>query len=265
MIKLIVTDMDGTFLNNDKEFPSDFFRIFEELEKRQILFCVASGRQYPSLLQFFEKVRTKIGFIPENGAWALLGDEELYQSPIDKDLLINILNVCDEIPQIGVAICGKKSAYLSSSNLEVRYEVQKHYPVLQYVPDFEAIDDTIFKITIYDKLQPQHNSLVALQSFLDKLRIVRSGDKWLDITNLSVNKGVAVEHLQQKLGIKKEETMAFGDYLNDIEMLQMAQYSYAMKNAQPEVKAVANFVTKYDNNEQGVLNTIAEMLNISLK
>lgn len=265
MVRLIITDMDGTFLNDKKEFPNQFFQIFEELKKRNILFCVASGRQYPSLLQFFEKVQTQIGFIPENGAWALLKGKELYQNPIEKDLVSLFLKACDEIPNIGVALCGKKSAYLNSADPEVYNEVKKHYPVLQHVDNYDDIQDSIFKITIYDPLHPENNSFIKLNTFSDKLRVVRSGDKWLDITNLSVNKGVAVSYIQQKLCISKEETMAFGDYLNDIEMLQMARYSYAMKNAQPEVKNVAKYITETDNNDFGVLKVIAKMLNIPLE
>ena len=53
--------------------------------------------------------------------------------------------------------------------------------------------------------------------------------------------------------------MVFGDYLNDLEMMQNAKYSYAMKNAHPEIIKVSNFVTKYDNNENGVVRTIREL------
>ena len=60
MIKLIVTDMDGTLLGENGMFPPYFMSVFEELERRNILFCVASGRQYSSLLQLFEPIKEKI-------------------------------------------------------------------------------------------------------------------------------------------------------------------------------------------------------------
>jgi hydroxymethylpyrimidine pyrophosphatase-like HAD family hydrolase len=58
--------------------------------------------------------------------------------------------------------------------------------------------------------------------------------------NKHTNKGNAIEKLQKSLNILPEQTMAFGDYLNDIEMLKNARYSYAMENAHPSVKEVAN-------------------------
>ncbi len=57
--------------------------------------------------------------------------------------------------------------------------------------------------------------------------------------------------LQNQLNILKEETMVFGDYNNDLKMLELADFSFAMENAHPNVKNVANYQTK-SNDEQGV-------------
>lgn len=262
MIRLIVTDMDGTLLDDKGELTNDFYDIFNELYQRNIFFCVASGRQYPSLLQFFQEQKQKMGFIAENGGYVMFQGQEIYQKSIDNLWVKQILSACESIPEIGVTLCAKQKAYLNSSCQETILQVQKHYPALEFVKDFNHIDESIFKITIYDRLGPQNNSLLKLQSFQDKVKIVRSGDSWLDITNIEVNKGVAVEFIQQKMGITKQETMVFGDYMNDIEMMHRAEYSYAMKNAQSEVKKVANFVTQYDHSQQGVLKTITQVLGL---
>ena len=68
-----------------------------------------------------------------------------------------------------------------------------------------------------------------------------SGDMWLDCMATGVNKGAAVKLLQESLEIAPEETIAFGDQLNDIEMLGRAYYSFAIGNARPEVKEAARF------------------------
>ena len=62
MIKLIISDMDGTLLNSNHELPQDFMHVFETLQERGIYFCVASGRQYLSLLSFFAPIKDKNGF-----------------------------------------------------------------------------------------------------------------------------------------------------------------------------------------------------------
>ena len=75
----------------------------------------------------------------------------------------------------------------------------------------------------------------------------------------SANKGVALQHIQKVLNIKPEETMVFGDMFNDLEMIQGAHHSYAMKNAHPEIIKAANFVTAFDNNNSGVVDVIKKV------
>ena len=77
MIKLIVSDMDGTLLNSCHELPKDFMSVFEQLQQRGIYFCAASGRQYLSLLQFFSPVKDRMAFISENGAFVNVNGEEI--------------------------------------------------------------------------------------------------------------------------------------------------------------------------------------------
>ncbi|MGL5963169.1 MAG: HAD hydrolase family protein, partial [Fusobacteriaceae bacterium] len=71
MIKLVVTDMDGTFLNDKKEFSEEFWDIYSEMERREIKFVVASGRQYQNLRKNFERIKEKIIFIAENGSYVV--------------------------------------------------------------------------------------------------------------------------------------------------------------------------------------------------
>lgn len=93
----------------------------------------------------------------------------------------------------------------------------------------------------------------------DDCQIVVSGDIWLDVSHIESNKGIALEVLQNKLGIKYDETMIFGDYLNDLEMLKKGKYSYAMGNAHEEIKKISNFIAK-SNNENGVLEELKKII-----
>ncbi len=123
------------------------------------------------------------------------------------------------------------------------------------------MNDDIFKITICDTATSRLNSYKYLQQYNPNFNVVVSGEIWLDITRKDVCKGNAIAHLQSILQITPDETVAFGDHLNDVELMQCATYSYAMKNAQEELKNIANYVTQYDNNEEGVVKTITHLLN----
>ena len=75
-----------------------------------------------------------------------------------------------------------------------------------------------------------------------KMNVVVSGKCWVDCANKGANKGSALRHFQEEYGITPDETLAFGDNLNDIEMLKRASHSFAVENARDEVKEAANFV-----------------------
>ena len=81
----------------------------------------------------------------------------------------------------------------------------------------------------------------------------------LDISDKNANKGEALKKVQELLGVTKEETMVFGDYHNDIEMIQEANFSFAMGNAHKDIKALAKFSTATNDNN-GVEKVIKELL-----
>ena len=98
-----------------------------------------------------------------------------------------------------------------------------------------------------------------VEEFKDILQISCAGDMWLDCMAKDVNKGHAVKVIQDSLGIKPEETMAFGDQLNEVEMLKQAYYSFAVANARDEVKKAARFQAD-SNVNNGVLKILQKLL-----
>ena len=260
MIKLIVSDIDGTLVNNQKEIPNSFWEVFKIIEQKGILFCAASGRQLQSLHELFAPIKERIAYAPDNGASLIYWGKTLFERPIAFTSFFPILRTCNEIQQIGVALCGKKSAYVKTDDEWIFDEIARHYPAHTRVTNFAAIDDDIFKITVCDRGISRFNSYQYLKQYSNEFNVVVSGEIWLDITGKDVNKGDAIAHLQSQLNITPEETVVFGDHLNDVELIQQATYSYAMLNAQEELKALANYVTEYDNNHAGVVRTLEKLL-----
>ncbi len=83
----------------------------------------------------------------------------------------------------------------------------------------------------------------------------------LDIMALQANKGAGIRHIQERLNITRDQTMVFGDFLNDLEMMDEATYSFAMANAHPLLKERANFLPP-GNTDNGVVRTIKAVLGI---
>lgn len=261
MIKLIVSDIDGTLVNSKKELPHNFWKVYDLMQEKNIRFCAASGRQIQSLEKLFQPIAHEIGFASDNGALVRFQNKDLSEIPLEINTIEPILEVCKQIPNIGTVVCGKNKAYIKTDFDNIFNEITNYYPAYQRVDSFSDIKDSIFKISVCDKNFSRLNSYPKLKHFSNEFNVVISGDLWLDITNKNVNKGVAVRKLQELWNISADETLVFGDQFNDIEMLQSAKFSYAMKNAHDEVKKVASFVTDYDNNNEGVIRKIEELLN----
>lgn len=263
MIKLIATDMDGTLLNDKNEISKDFYKVFEELKKKDVIFAAASGRQYYNLLKRFEDVADDMMFIAENGTFVIYKGEELLLNALDKEVAKELIDIGRSIEGAYVILCGKKSAYIENTDKRFIEETEKYYEEYKIVDDLTKAEDDILKIAICDFLGSETNSNAYYKDYRDKLQVSISGAIWLDIMAKGVNKGVAINKLQEILNIAHEETMVFGDYLNDLEMMESAYHSYAMENAHDDLKKVARFRAKR-NTEDGVIDKIREVFELTL-
>ena len=137
----------------------------------------------------------------------------------------------------------------------VRWLVDGYKFKLNRVEDLLDLEEPPVKISIYKPDGIEEATRFVFDEFGTELKLACAGDMWMDCMKPGINKGQAVKLLQDSLEIKPEETMAFGDQLNDIEMLEQAYYSFAVGNARPEVKATARFQTDTNVND-GVLKIL---------
>lgn len=260
MIRLIVTDMDGTLLDDKGDMPKDFNEVFKSIIDKDIKFGVASGRQYYTLKHAFKDINHDLVYIAENGALVMYKGEELYANIIDKDYIKEILSDMEGIEDVFPVLCGKKSGYISTDRPDILKHAKKYYRELTVVKDFNKVEDEILKIATLDLSGAAENiNKIILPKWKDRLKVTVSSFEWLDLYNLDANKGKAIRLIQKRLNIDEKETAVFGDYFNDIEMLGAGYYSYAMENAPEEVKRHARFIAK-SNKENGVLEKIKEII-----
>lgn len=256
MIKLIVTDMDGTLLNDKHDLPSEFWEIEELLNNKGILVAVASGRQYYNLESKFERIKDRMIFFAENGTYVVHKGKELFLNALDPEAAMEFIDIGRKIDGAQLILCGKESAYVESKDEAFYNEIKQYYERLQIVEDLKMVEDTFLKVTICDFQGVEKNSYLHFKKYEENFKVAIAADIFLDITSLTANKGTAIKKIQESLNISPDETLVFGDYLNDLEMMQNASHSYAMKNAHPEIINASKFVTEFTNNENGVLNTI---------
>ena len=254
-IKFIATDMDGTLLNKNKALPNNFFYVLEQLQMAGVLFAAASGRQFYSLEHTLAPVKDKIIFIGDNGTMVMYKGKELYSITIPREEAQQFIRAARQIPNSYLVLVGKKSAYIETQDPIALTEIPHYYHRLETVPDLLAVEDDIIKVSVLHLGKVAEHVYPQLAYFKGSHQIVMGSEIWLDFMHKDASKGAAIKKLQQIFNFSYEQSMSFGDYLNDIEMLEQTYYSYAMENAHPEVKAVARFIAP-SNEEAGVLQVI---------
>lgn len=259
-IKLVASDMDGTLLNAKHELSPDFFPLFDEMRSRQVLFAAASGRQYFNLLNRFESIKDEIIFIAENGSYVVYKGDELLVQAMPNDVTMEQLTEARKIPDVFPILCGKKMAYIESQEPRFIENVEMYYDEYLLVDDLLKVEnDDFLKIAICDLAGSETNSYKYFQRQQDHLQVKVSGSIWLDISHKLADKGRAIKVLHKKFGISPDDTMVFGDYLNDLEMMQSAKFSFAMENAHPDIKKASSFLAK-SNNDNGVIEILHKMI-----
>ena len=263
MIKLIVSDMDGTLVNDEKKIDENIYELLPRLKEMGTKFVVASGRQYYSLLSDFQEHTKDVVLCSENGAFIVDDGQELYAGCMTKEQVKMSLDAAYAVEGIEPVVCAKYVTYTTSQGMADFLGSPKFNYKMAVVDDLYNIDDDIIKISMAvmngeDNVQMFRKVRAVLD---ESLNLVTSGPDCMDTGVYGINKGKAVEVLQELWGITPAETMVIGDQYNDVDMFDKADYSFAMAGAVEGVKKKARFIAG-SNNEGGVVKAIREVTGI---
>lgn len=258
-IKLVVTDMDGTLLNSNGQVSASFYTLFKELKKQNIEFVAASGRQYHSIVEKLKPIVEDIYIIAENGGIAKKGNTILHHNYFASDEVHQLLSLLRHMNHIYPVLCGEKKAYIETKDQNFIQLLGEYYSEYELVDDLLHItNDNFFKIAIYHFESSEQYIYPHLKHLDHAIQVKISGQHWVDLSHIDTHKGNALKKLQEELNISENETLVFGDYNNDLEMMKLAYFSYAMENAHPNVKKLAKFKTK--SNDEGGVEIVLEQL-----
>ena len=266
MIRLIASDMDGTLLDSKKNMPADILHVVRALRGMGIQFVIASGRQYAALRRDLGELADEVIFLAENGALVMENDRQLFIDPLPADIIRPIIERTRDMAGVHPVICRAGAALIEKSAPEefIR-NVNLYYDSTEVVDNLLDVCDgleDVCKVAFYDEGDAEHHEYPLLREILpDSLAVILSGYSWVDVMKPGANKGRAMRMLQRIKGIGPDQCMAFGDYLNDLEMLGSVTESYAMKNALPEIRAAAKHIAP-GNDENGVVRVIREHFHI---
>ncbi len=261
MIRAIAVDMDGTFLDSNKEYDKARFEtIYQELKRRHIEFIAASGNQYAKLKSIFGE--RDMYFISENGAVIYHGNQLYNYRSFDQTIyekVVNYIHLDQHIDEF--IVCGLKSAYILKDTSEAfKKDAHFYYRQLEEIDTFQPLpNDEYVKIALNINRETHPTLDTDLETkFKEEIKLVSSGHDSIDIIMPNMTKGQALKRLLKKWDMSPSELMAFGDANNDKDMLEFAKHSYVMANSDDQsLFDIAKFVAP-SNDEQGVLQIIEE-------
>lgn len=259
-VKLVVTDMDGTLLNNQHQVSDLFFEQYWALKEKGVQIVAASGRQHNSIVEKLAPIASDLTVIAENGAMTThLGETNCLGFPTQAyERTLALLNQQQGMHPV---LCTNGSAYIAKGQERFEEILREYYSHFNVIDRLEDYAEEVLKIAIYHFESSEKYIYPVVTVLEDHVKVKISGPNWVDLSHPNANKGYALHALQQKLEISPAQTMVFGDYNNDLEMMSQAHFSFAMENAHPNVLAAANYKTS-SNENAGVEKMLGELLNL---
>lgn len=262
MVRIIVIDIDGTLLNDDKLISLNTLNMLKKAINKNIMIIPASGRPIKRFPKELMELDIKYA-ITSNGAvvWDVESKKMLARYEIDFNLakrLIDILALED-----AHVYCDYYADHIFTSYSKVNFHKNVFGDNVMFV---DNLGDYLFnakyspeKIGIIFNNQQCEDRIEYFQILFPELTMVQTGTNSIEISALSVSKGSALMDIAGILNINREDIMVIGDSNNDIEMLKFAGISYAMGNAGDEVKKICSKVTS-SNNDDGVAKAIMDII-----
>ena len=229
MIQYIASDVDGTLLHGHATtLNPELFDIIRQLKEHGIHFIAASGRQYKNLQRLFAPVKDDISYVAENGSMCVHDGKIVSLGHIDTDLIYEIADAAKEYGHCHTLISTARTGYTDSQDSDYIDHIQEPFIKIA-VCDF---DGTEKRLRAYFQ-----------ERFADRIKIVTSGNIWIDFIAPNANKGSALSNIVSSLGMDPKNGITFGDQYNDLEMLQLSNTSYAMTTAATGVADYATHTT----------------------
>ncbi|WP_291633119.1 sugar-phosphatase [Clostridium sp.] len=265
MYKLIALDMDGTLLNNEKQISPANNKAIQQARENGVKVVLASGRPLVGFKRYLEElnlVSEDDYAVAFNGALvqSSTGTEIISKTTLTVEDYKYLYELSKEL-KVNIHVLTETGVISPKDNKYTRREAEMNHISCDIVAvEDVAMDTTIVKVMFIDEPELIDEIIQKIpEAVSNNYTIVRSAPFFLEFLHKSVNKGAGVAALAEKLNIKQEEVICIGDAGNDIHMIKYAGLGVAMGNAFPEVKKVANFITR-TNEQDGVAYIIDKFI-----
>ena len=285
MIKLIASDMDGTLLNSDHKIPKENIELIKFAQKNGIQFVVATGRAYYEALPALNNENIKCDVISFNGG--IIYDKNgniINITPMKLKDLYYTIEILKSL-EISYQLYTKNTIYTNSIETDITAYIDLirangEEPNEQHLRQEARNRLALGHITEVDNIElylNQENNpaikVIGISNDLEKLKhatellsgndnisVTSSGANNVEIMDRKATKGEALKIVADIHDINLKNAIAIGDNLNDQAMLDIVEYSIAMKNGNKKLKKTAKFITEKTNSEGGVADSVMKLL-----
>ncbi|TLG80692.1 Cof-type HAD-IIB family hydrolase [Vagococcus zengguangii] len=252
--KLIAFDIDGTILDSNKRPLDSTLAALKELRAKGHMLTIATGRSY----LFAKEVIDELGFdhyILCNGAGAFVENQQVYKNILNPSELKRFIALTKDMNIDTAALNLNEIKRNTNFKPDIMDEAMQSFG--QQIPEYD--EDFYHKNDIYQVLAYFDHSLDGhFEADFPEFRFVRWHPNSVDVIPHNGSKAATIMHVAEQFGFKKEDTIAFGDGLNDLEMLQTVGTGVAMGNAEDSIKEIAALVTDTNDND-GIAKALKQL------
>lgn len=249
MIKMIVTDLDNTLLHSDKTISDYTVEVLMRCRKKGFKVIFATARSAQAASKFIERFTPDV-FIGYGGALISNKEEIIRRFDIPANTAYDLILKCLNTPEISSIYAINETAALTNDKEFASQEETSHY---KYTDFLTGIKSRYLKISVISRSQSAVEKIASQFPMCDMLRY--TGENLYRFANKEAVKWNAVKALSKHFGIHAGDILAFGDDLNDLEMIRECGIGVAVMNAVPEVKSAANYICAA-NDDDGVAQWI---------
>lgn len=242
-VKLIASDMDGTLLDENGQVPPETFDLILALREHGVCFVASSGRRYDRLCDFFSPVKDRMDFVASNGAQVFADGVQIDREVYSHLAIRRLAKTVAMFPNMHLALFDRTKSYLLDDEDKFVREVDKDLPNVERIYELPSPQVSIIKASIFcDDGNVMDNAYVLQRELGGLFTFAPSGSSYIDAMQPGISKASGIAQVMEYHGIDASEVMAFGDAMNDYEIIRFVGTGCAMANGRPALRAVADRV-----------------------
>ncbi|WP_077211367.1 Cof-type HAD-IIB family hydrolase [Bacillus dakarensis] len=253
MKKIVFFDIDGTLLDHDKKLPAKTKEAIQLLKRSETFVAIATGRA-PFMFESLRKELDIDSFVSFNGQYVVFENEVIYKNPLDHNELNRLISF-SKSNNHPIVLMNEKTMKATVSHHDFIKESMASLKFAHPEKDEDFyLDRDIYQSLLFCKEGEENKYIDEFNNFL----FLRWHPLSTDVIPMGGSKAEGISKMIERLGFELKDVYAFGDGLNDIEMIKTVGTGVALGNAKEEVKKHADLITK-DVGEDGIWYGLKEL------